>query len=362
MPLFSFKKLAVSKACLVILILTVVIGDYLSFYKTSVTWKIPDREEDGSLCVLAVSDPQIQGFNGELPSILGYITRWDADRYLSHAFEAAVKFVKPDVIIFLGDLLDEGFESTNEEFSVYTQRFDRIFNVPNDIHKIYLAGDNDIGGEGPDVLSSQTVGRFTKHFGPLNDIINIKSFQFVKINTVSFLRFSVPAYKEEKETYNATLQFIHGISSRMKDDTTTIVLAHAPLPNMPSDLYHEFISKTKPKISLAGHLHKHLQVYHRIKNPVATFWEYVIPTCSYRMGTRQIGFGVLIVENNAKPKLSILKLPDRYFYLFGHLLLSCFTLFVLIIRFARRFLMSLIWKAIRLLKKVFRKHIMRKNL
>lgn len=78
----------------------------------------------------------------------------------------------------------------NQIFVVIQQRFDKIFYVPSGIHKIYLAGDNDIGGEGPDLLSSLTVGRFTKHFGPLNDIINIKSFQFVKVSKKFLVTFS----------------------------------------------------------------------------------------------------------------------------------------------------------------------------
>jgi hypothetical protein len=53
--------------------------------------------------------------------------------------------------------------------------------VPSGIHKIFLAGDNDIGGEGPDYLSKPKVERFTKLFGPINEVINVKSFQFIKV-------------------------------------------------------------------------------------------------------------------------------------------------------------------------------------
>lgn len=82
------------------------------------------------------------------------------------------------------DKLKRFIGKNTTSFVVIQQRFDKIFYVPSGIHKIYLAGDNDIGGEGPDHLSSLTVGRFTKHFGPLNDIINIKSFQFVKVSKI----------------------------------------------------------------------------------------------------------------------------------------------------------------------------------
>ncbi|KAK3703619.1 hypothetical protein QZH41_019164, partial [Actinostola sp. cb2023] len=208
------------------------------------------------------------------------------------------------------DLIDEGCTATDQEFLEYKnalqlsllcvihfqERFQSIFYVPDGIHTIYLAGDNDVCGEGPDILTSHNVERFTKYFGPVNDVINIKSYQFVKINTVSFLRFSPPAYKEEKPTYDSTLSFFRDISSHLRDGSTVILLAHVPLPYLPSNLYDKFLSKLKPKVSLAGHLHKDIQVYHNPKKSGdATFWEYVIPTCSYRMGTKQIGAGVLII-------------------------------------------------------------------
>jgi hypothetical protein len=40
--------------------------------------------------------------------LLGIITRWDSDRYLSKTFSWAKYAYNPDVVVFLGDLMDEG--------------------------------------------------------------------------------------------------------------------------------------------------------------------------------------------------------------------------------------------------------------
>lgn len=97
--------------------------------------------------MLIVADPQIQGFRDEPPGILGLITRWDSDQYLSRGFSWASKAVKQNLTIFLGDLIDEGYSASDSEYEIYVKRFKKIFPVP-DSKALYLPGDNDIGGEG----------------------------------------------------------------------------------------------------------------------------------------------------------------------------------------------------------------------
>lgn len=48
-------------------------------------------------------------------------------RYLIKTFIYAFGFAKPDVVVFLGDLLDEGSTSTDDEYKTYIKRFFRIF-------------------------------------------------------------------------------------------------------------------------------------------------------------------------------------------------------------------------------------------
>ena len=48
-------------------------------------------------------------------------------RYLERGFRMAYDSVQPDLLIFLGDLFDEGSISTEPEFMRYLRRFQRIF-------------------------------------------------------------------------------------------------------------------------------------------------------------------------------------------------------------------------------------------
>ena len=93
---------------------------------------------------------------------LGLITRWDSDRYLSKTFSWAKYAYSPDVVIFLGDLMDEGSESSESDYVDYVRRFKSIYETK--ALKVYVAGDNDIGGEGSDPLTPEKMERFRKTF------------------------------------------------------------------------------------------------------------------------------------------------------------------------------------------------------
>lgn len=56
---------------------------------------------------------------------------FDSDNFVQRTFRRALNHVKPDVIIFLGDIFDEGSISTSEEYERYMKRFKRIFHQPH---------------------------------------------------------------------------------------------------------------------------------------------------------------------------------------------------------------------------------------
>jgi ethanolamine phosphate phosphodiesterase len=51
------------------------------------------------------------------------------DRFIRRSFYLAVSIYKPDVIIFLGDLMNEGSSSSDKEYEEYKSRFDSIFPI-----------------------------------------------------------------------------------------------------------------------------------------------------------------------------------------------------------------------------------------
>ena len=103
-------------------------------------------------------------------------------RYLAKTFSWAFWAYRPHLIIYLGDLMDEGSECPDEEFKTYVSRFKSIYS--NKANNIYVPGDNDIGGEGSDPVTDDKVQRFDKYF-PSKDIY---SFTWAKNKLVEKLQ------------------------------------------------------------------------------------------------------------------------------------------------------------------------------
>lgn len=76
--------------------------------------------------MLLVGDPQILGKTYD-SSYYSPLANFDSDRYLAWYYEKAVEHVRPDVICFLGDLMDEGTTANEQHFEEYYERFGQIF-------------------------------------------------------------------------------------------------------------------------------------------------------------------------------------------------------------------------------------------
>uniref|UniRef100_A0A8D8FFM3 Metallophosphoesterase 1 homolog n=1 Tax=Culex pipiens TaxID=7175 RepID=A0A8D8FFM3_CULPI len=86
---------------------------------------LPDR----CLKVLLVADPQILG-NTFDTKLYWPLANYDSDRHLSRTYRRALQHTTPDVICFLGDLMDEGSVATDVQYDEYFARFADIFTQP----------------------------------------------------------------------------------------------------------------------------------------------------------------------------------------------------------------------------------------
>ncbi|XP_074637466.1 metallophosphoesterase 1 homolog isoform X1 [Acropora palmata] len=308
------------KLSVVAFIVAIAIGELGCFLWAYLTWRVPASSED-SLGLLLVSDSQIQGFRNEPPGIVGYITRLDADWYLWKVFRLMISVFSPDAVIHLGDIFDEGNIATDEEFVQYKARHDRIFSVPLGVPKIHVAGDNDIGGEGMDRITKRLVSRFSHHFGSVNDVIELKSYQIIKVN--SLILQSRPLRQEEWSVYNKTSTFIEELPSRLNRNKSSILIGHILLYMIESKTAIKLIKSVQPKYAFSGHIHKSATIYHRRGSVTVT--EYVLPTCSYRMGTNRMGAAIAVLGADGSMDYSVLSFPTRYtfFYIYLLVLVNC---------------------------------------
>jgi hypothetical protein len=117
-------------------------------------------------------------------------------RYLAKTFAAANAYVKPDWLVFLGDIFDEGLSASDDEFKRYFDRFNSIFSYKqHEQRSIIIPGDNDVGGEYYGDKQPILRQRFRNYFGRTiglfhqNDIQFLKVFFFLKVDILFGLLF-----------------------------------------------------------------------------------------------------------------------------------------------------------------------------
>ncbi|XP_078691166.1 uncharacterized protein LOC144921750 isoform X2 [Branchiostoma floridae x Branchiostoma belcheri] len=314
--LLTFHRTAVLSGVLLVLY-----NEVLVYYINKTSWELPpgfsqSREDDKIVRLVIAGDPQIQGYQYEAPGLVGWLTRWDSDRYLSTTFGLLYDTVGPDAVIFMGDLLDEGSVASDVEYSVYVQRFYQIFHVSAGTKLILLAGDNDIGGEGSDMITQEKMQRFQENFAPLDEVVRVKNVDFLKVNLVTPYQHA-PAVPRTR--------LMSQLSAPVR-----VLLSHVTLNSALLQTAATILGSFRPQYAFSAHFHKYGKATYNITRimksaglpysadlgktqPVTQ--EYQVPTCSYRMGTPEIGYMVVTIGPAGEMSTSVVWLPRRYVYL-----------------------------------------------
>jgi predicted phosphodiesterase len=237
--------------------------------------------------ILLVSDPQIIGEKNEKVHFLTPITVWHCDNYLKKSYRKVYNFVKPDVVIFLGDLMDEGSTATDAEFKRYRGRFFNIYPKSSSSKYIWLPGDNDIGGEGNEPVNKEALkNHFYKAFPKFTNL-SYSNIIFYNINGMT-----------DRNSNSTNNEIVIGLSHTLK-----LKLLHNK---------ENIVDSTRPRIVFTGHNHVANIIKwngrHKVFEPIADnitlnystinpdlYYEIQVPTCSYRMGSTQIGYGYAVI-------------------------------------------------------------------
>lgn len=97
----------------------------------------------------------------------------------------AMAFAKPDVVCFMGDLMDEGSVANEDAFQRYLKRFNYLFKTSANVLHIHIPGDNDIGGEGGDFVTPAKLTRFRESFNESRSVVVHNQFRFLNINLLT---------------------------------------------------------------------------------------------------------------------------------------------------------------------------------
>uniref|UniRef100_A0A8D9EPM6 Cell division control protein 1 n=2 Tax=Cacopsylla melanoneura TaxID=428564 RepID=A0A8D9EPM6_9HEMI len=286
--------------------------------------------------VLVVADPQILGDRNEKP-----FSRWDNDRYLSKTFSKALSYTSPDLVVFLGDIMDEGHIAHDEHFNKYLARVRQIFQLdklaPHQV--LFLPGDNDVGGE-EDEVSLNKLNRFNNHFNVSYFSVH-GGIQFVTVNKLTRTYPSMAGHP---------------------NNTMRIVISHLPLLNRASDFGYEIISQLHPSLVVSAHEHTSTHIVWNTQedpshsrsrveeyayneytgqslwrlstNQKGVVQEVTVPTCSYRMGVPRMAYGFMYIDKeHSLINYGLLWLPSRLFHLFLYIAYLVTAAFILLVKY-----------------------------
>lgn len=154
----------------------------------SCMWNNWESWEKGALPhhSIIIGDPQIvDEYSYPSRSSLGLgITKILSDNYLHRNHAMYNKILKPDSIVFVGDLFDGGREWNDTQWMQEYVRFNKIFNPVEGVRQFrQVPGNHDVGfGNG---IEFERYSRFKAFFGNADEVVSIGNHSLVLMDTVS---------------------------------------------------------------------------------------------------------------------------------------------------------------------------------
>ncbi|KAI8438569.1 hypothetical protein MSG28_011026 [Choristoneura fumiferana] len=189
-----------------------------------------------------------------------WLDKWRREWQMHRAFQSIMTLHEPETVFVLGDLFDEGEWSSDKQFQDYVERFYKLFLVPDNVSMQTVVGNHDIGFH-------YKVARCCRH----------------KL---------AAAYPELDNCMTMQIRLAHFPLYRMSDalctepDAPPLPLRNKRFRNKIDSLSREattyLTSKIKPRAVFGGHTHHGCLVHHKDDKENIEFYEYSVPSFSWR--------------------------------------------------------------------------------
>ncbi|KAI0688027.1 Metallo-dependent phosphatase-like protein [Cytidiella melzeri] len=134
--------------------------------------------------VLLIADTQVLDHRSypDRPAWLMWLSQRMVDLNMRKSWWAT-KQLHPDVIIFLGDMMDGGrYAMSDDEYESYLRRTKDMFAIDESTPVYYLTGNHDVGIGSSDEWSKFARDRWLSHFGPLQQRLKIANHTLVLLD------------------------------------------------------------------------------------------------------------------------------------------------------------------------------------
>ncbi|CAE6478019.1 unnamed protein product [Rhizoctonia solani] len=277
--------------------------------------------------VMLIADPQVidhRSYPGR-PTWLKVLTQFIVDSNLRKSWKAA-KRLSPDIIIFLGDMMDGGrYRMLDDEYESYYARFNAIFQTRNGTQKYYLVGNHDVGLGSNKAFSAKARQRYLSHFGQTNYQVPVANHSLVFIDAPGLVEEDYVRYEQDEAFEDwtgmpgGTIEYVNRLAQEA-NPRPRILFTHIPLSrsalatcgplrergsiqrgagvgyqNLLGRHTSQFLlDNIKPLVVFSGDDHDYCEVRHPIGDDSGqTVREISVKSFSMAMGIRRPGFQLL---------------------------------------------------------------------
>lgn len=152
------------------------------------------------------------------------LTRFFSDNYLHRNHKIYTQLLKPESVIFVGDLFDGGREWNDTEWIQEYKRFNKIFNQVKGIQQFrQVPGNHDVGF-GNDI-EFKRYSRFKAFFGNADEAIHVGNHSLILLDTVSL------SCHDDKRVSTASREFLDKFADPQNPymKYPRIVVSHVPM-------------------------------------------------------------------------------------------------------------------------------------
>ncbi|EIW63035.1 uncharacterized protein TRAVEDRAFT_69187 [Trametes versicolor FP-101664 SS1] len=340
--------------------------------------------------VLLVADPQILDHRSypERPPWLMRLSQFIVDLNIRKSWRAVLRR-RPEQVVFLGDMMDNGrVDMSDDEYGRYVRRFRSIFAHDERLAMHYMPGNHDIGlgVSSPSYRFSDLAReRYLSSFGPLNQRITLGNHTVLLIDAPSLVdeerarTASGASYSEWAAAHSdSTTAFVQafGRNADLSESDGLILFTHVPLSrpegtscgplrergtlrqgrglgyqNLLTPQASQFLLQNiRPAIIFGGDDHDYCEYVHTVPSvdtkrpsPPASIPEITVKSFSMAMGIRRPGYQLLsLIPPAAFPETQTIAhtpclLPDQLgIYLNIYVPLIVLSLAILLLSNIRR--------------------------
>lgn len=282
---------------------------------------------------------------------------------MKQSFMISNKVFRPDVILFLGDILDEASFSFQDAFEDASNDFESIFpdkslSTCQVQKRVILVGNHDVGEHDRMVTFPFLLDRFQRKFRSTTsaELVKLGDLNIVSINSMSLYNDSCPFCQDTKSA-------LRSISYKLRQEnqiSRPILLTHFPLyrdddtlceyPNSlreivkkknieGKDVLHKhssglILDLLKPRLILSGHTHMDCNVGHKIGTLDEQAEELTISSYNHKYAELRPSF-LLISANSTHIFTTRCGLVDEFVILTIYLLTFITVVLNLVFKIAR---------------------------